>query len=444
MLAYPKQILIEPLDGPFEVLIRPPGSKSLTNRALLLAALAEGASTLTNVLFADDTRVMMRALQQLGFNLEIDEANMAVTVHGQAGRIPSNSAELHLGNSGTSVRFLTAACCLGDPASQYVIDGIPRMRRRPIDGLIDPLRQMGATIEYLAEPGYPPIRIHGGGLDGSALSLGPMLSSQFVSAMLMVAPFCRHLLDLRFDGPINSLPYIIMTLDLMEWFGAPIAQRTMGPRFQLTPGKYQALALAVEPDASNASYFLASAALIPKATCRVKGLGTDSLQGDTAFAASILRSMGALVRVGTEEIEVTGSQLNGIDRSLNDIPDMALTLGTLAVLAHGPTTIRDVGNLRVKETDRISALKIELEKLGADVSVDEDDLHIGPPPDGRIPPGVSINTYDDHRIAMSFSILGLIPGGAGLTINDPSCVAKTYPRFFDDLQLLRASTQAST
>lgn len=436
-------IHIPPLPGPFEVTFPDPargipalpGSKSLTNRALLLAALAEGDSTLTNVLFADDTRVMMTALQQLGFQLDIDEANLTVQVEGRDGRIPANHAELHLGNAGTAMRFLTAACCLGDPGSEYTLDGVPRMRERPIGELVDALRQLNASVEYLGEQGYPPLRVKGG-ICGGALTLKPTLSSQFISALLHIGPVLDTPLVLKFEGPVTSLLYVKMTVRMMQRFDESIDPGTY-EQITVRHRPYQAQVMTIEPDASNAGYFLAVSALCPNSRCRIRRLGTASAQGDTAFAG-VLQRMGAAHDAGANEMYIGGvSNLRGIDIDLNHMPDMAQTLAVVALFAKEPTTIRNVGNLRVKETDRMAALKAELEKLGANVTISGDDIRIEPPPGNRIKPGVAIDTYDDHRMAMAFSIAGLAPGGPGVTINDPSCVNKTFPRFFEYLDRLR-------
>lgn len=443
MSDYPDQLTIAPLPGPFDATIRPPGSKSLTNRALLLAALAEGTSTLTGVLFSDDTRVMMRALQQLEFTLDIDEANTTVTVEGHGGTIPAQSAELHLGNAGTAMRFLAAACCLGGPG--FFLDGIERMRERPIGQLVDALRELGGRIEYCnargrGREGYPPLWIDNfPGLDGGSIRLLPTLSSQYISAILQVAPCTTLGVTIEFEGAITSRPYVEMTLRLMERFGVTATVAVDYSRIEIKPSVYHAIDLDIEPDASNASYCLAAAASY--GACVIEGLGNKSLQGDARFA-EILKHMGARVTVESHRIAVSHKQLCGIDIDLNAMPDAAMTLATVAVFADGPTTIRNVGNWRVKETDRMAAMKTELQKVGATVEVNGDDITITPPPEGVITnPKEGIDTYDDHRMAMAFSILGLRPGGPGITINDPGCVAKTYPGYWEDLEKLRASAE---
>ncbi|MEE9403412.1 MAG: 3-phosphoshikimate 1-carboxyvinyltransferase [Algisphaera sp.] len=436
----PESLLVAPLRSPFDLSIAPPGSKSLTNRALLLAALADGRSTLTGVLFADDTRRMLEALIALGFDVAVDEPNRKVTVTGAAGRIPNDSADLMLGNAGTAVRFLTAALALGE--GPYTVDGIARMRERPIGQLVDPLHELGAEVEYLGEDRYPPLKIHGLEPDpmaalqgGNSLTLHPTLSSQFVSALLQIGPCLVGGLELKFEGPITSKPYVKMTLDLMEKFGTETV-REKGYRTVRVRGRgYTACNYAVEPDASNATYFLAAAAVTAGARVMIPGLGSESLQGDAEFC-DVLGRMGCGVIQKLKSTQVTGptdGRLRAIEVDLNDMPDTAQTLAVVALFAEGTTVIRNVGNLRVKETDRMAALETELTKLGATVVITGDDLSITPPFDGKLT-AAAIDTYDDHRMAMAFSVAGL--RSQGVTINDPACVNKTYPTFFEDLEKL--------
>lgn len=410
-----------------------PGSKSLTNRALLLAALAEGASMLTNVLFADDSRVMLAALGKLGFKMKIDEPNRTVTITGQGGRIPTMDAQLMLGNAGTAMRFLTAACCLGQ--GLYILDGVPRMRQRPIEQLVDPLTQLGARIEYAQEPGYPPLRIFARGLEGGVLQLQPTLSSQYISALLIAAPYMRRGLTIVFDGPVTSEPYVLMTLDAMRAFGLQRCKWDSKERSVEVEGgqNYTGVNYPVEPDASNASYFLAAAAVIPGSRTRITNLGSRSCQGDAKFIRT-LEKMGCSISVADNDMTLTGpASLKGIDVHFNDTPDMAQTLAVVALFAQGKTVIRDIGNLRIKETDRLQALKNELTKLGAAVVIKGDDLHITPPPGNQLKPA-AIDTYDDHRMAMSFAVAGLATGQ--VTINDPACVNKTFPEYWQFLKRL--------
>lgn len=431
-------LTIEPIE-PFDVTLRPPGSKSLTNRALLLAALAKGKSKLTGVLFADDTRRMLEALEALGFALDIDEAKHTVTVHGQAGSIPADGATLHLGNAGTATRFLTAALTLG--MGEYEVDGIQRMRERPIGELVDPLIELGADIEYLGKPGYPPLKIiaEPPGLLGGLIELQPTLSSQFISALLQVGPYMQKGLEIEFEGPVTSLPYVKMTLNLMKQFGASFEADKGYRAVHVPAGQYKAYDYPIEPDASNASYFLAAAAVVPGSKVTIEGLGSRSLQGDAEFC-DVLGRMGCTVVQRLDQTTVAApadGTLRGIDVDLNAMPDMAQTLAVIALFADGPTWIRNVGNLRVKETDRIEALSVELTKLGAQVVVIGDDIQITPPANGALSPA-AIDTYDDHRMAMAFAVAGL--RCSGVTLNDPACVNKTFPDFFEYLDRLRPTT----
>ncbi len=440
-IAVADAISIQPMDA-FRATVSLPGSKSLTNRALLLAALAEGDSTLTGVLFSDDTRVMLNALRKLGIKLEVNEDLCIVRVSGRGGTFDAQPEPLHLGNAGTAYRFLTAACCLADGPT--TLDGIPRMRERPIGQLVDPLRELGGQVEYLDKEGYPPLRVLGGGLRGGEVTLQPTLSSQYISALLQVGGYCAEGLTLHFEGPVTSRPYVEMTLALMERFAV---EAQVGPNFtriDIAPQKFGGIGYAVEPDASNATYFLAAGAVVPGSVCTVEGLGFHSVQGDVWFA-EVLQQMGASAVYEPDSITVmappNGERLRGIDVDLNAMPDTAQTLAVLALFADGQTTMRGIGNLRVKETDRLEALRVELTKLGATVAIDGDSLIIDPPVDSRITP-TAIDTYDDHRMAMSFAVAGL--AAPGVTINDPGCVNKTFPDFFDRLNDLRKAVVDSS
>ena len=431
-------LTIEPIARPFAVTMSPPGSKSLTNRALVLAALGEGPSELSNVLFADDTLVMIECLTRLGFALEIDRKEKRITIQGKGGRIPVENAELFCGNSGTTIRFLTALCALGK--GNYNLDGIPRMRQRPIGPLVELLRNLGARVEYLMEPGFPPVEVLADRLPGGRCRFGTSSSSQFLSAILQVAPYARHEVRVDLDSPQTSWPYVAMTMRLMDQFGhTPELIRdpkTSEPKQIIIPqGAYAPTRYTVEPDASNATYFLAAAAVHPGSKITITGLGKHSLQGDVGFA-DVLRRMGAEVSVANDSISLTGTDtLEGIDVDLSAMPDTAQTLAVVALFAQGPTTIRGLHTLRVKETDRVDALATELRKLGAQVEVEGDNLTVEPPEKSLHP--ASIATYDDHRMAMSFAIAGT--RSAGVRIEDPACVNKTYPSFFEDLQKLLPS-----
>jgi 3-phosphoshikimate 1-carboxyvinyltransferase len=423
--------VIQPPSEPFTATLTPPGSKSMTNRALVFAALAAGRSTLRNVLFADDTRVMLDSLRKLGFELDIDEAVHSVGVAGGGGKIAASTAELFCGNSGTTIRFLTALCSLGK--GQFTLDGVPRMRQRPIAELAQLLRHLGVRIGFGGEEGFPPVMVHADGLPGGLLQFGSAMSSQFLSAVLMVSPFARHEVRIDLTGPQTSWPYVAMTMRMMDEFDVipelirdPVTgepKRIIIPREEYRGRKYE-----IEPDASNAAYFLAAAAIHPGAKMTITGLGRNSLQGDVGFA-DVLAQMGAAVKVDADSIEVAGPQdLRGIEVDLSAMPDTAQTLAVVALFAHGRTTIRGLHTLRVKETDRLAALSTELARLGAAVAVEGDALRIDAPM--KIRPA-AIDTYDDHRMAMSFALAATRV--AGVTIKDAQCVNKTYPEFFGDL-----------
>ncbi len=427
---------VTPLTRPFDLALSPPGSKSLTNRALVLAALADGRSCLRNILHADDTAVMIQALGQLGFALEVDEAGGTVVVTGCGGRVPAKAAELFCGNSGTTIRFLSALCSLGK--GSYTLDGVERMRQRPIFELGAMLGHLGVRLEYPEKDGFPPIRIMAHGLPGGRLHFGAAQSSQYLSAVLQVAPYARHEVHVDLGWPQTSWPYVQMTMRLMDEFGVtpelirdPETGRPM--RIIIPPGHYQSREYAVEPDASNASYFLAAAAINKDSKITIHNLGSDSLQGDVALA-HLLRRMGADLVLGRNSITLVGSgRLTGIDVSMADMPDMAQTLAVIALFAEGETTLRDLHTLRVKETDRVAALAAELAKLGAAVEIEGDAMTIRPPEKVA---AAAIDTYEDHRMAMSFAVAGT--RAQGIVIRNAECVNKTYPRFFDDFDMLGA------
>ncbi len=418
-------IEIEPT-GPLRATIRPPGSKSITNRALICAALAEGTSTLAGVLESEDTQVMVESLGRLGIHVDVDTAAQQMVVQGAAGNIPARSADLFIGNSGTSVRFLTAMAALG--RGEYRLDGVPRMRQRPIAPLTEALNQWGANVQCAAG-GCPPVVVRGAGLAGGKASIRGDLSSQFLSALLMVAPYAAHAAGLEIDGPLVSKPYVTMTLGVMRAFGVDVPQGDL-ERFEIPPQQcYRATHYAIEPDASAASYFLAAAA-IAGGEVTVEGLRRDSLQGDVAFC-DCLERMGCELRYSDEHgggrITVIGRPLVGIEVDMNAISDTVQTLSAVALFANGPTRITGVEHIRHKETDRIAALAIELRKFGALVDERPDGLTITP----GVLRGATIDTYDDHRMAMSMALVGLRT--TGVVINDPRCVDKTYPAFFKDL-----------
>ncbi|QQE13837.1 3-phosphoshikimate 1-carboxyvinyltransferase [Planctomycetota bacterium] len=451
--------MIKPLSGPFDATgeraVTIPGSKSLTNRALLLAALADGKTLLKGVLFSDDTERMLEALEKLGYELEIDREQCDVRVQGRGGVMPEcdeKEVELFLGNAGTATRFMTAAMTLGTVGSSYVITGIPRMLERPISELVEPLRELGAVIEYLGNEGYPPIRVKGlgaGNLAGGVLTMKPTISSQYISALLQIGPYCKQGMTINFDGPVTSLPYVKMTAALMKQFGVEVEANDDWSSIVVKPGVYKGDEKDIEPDASNASYAMGMAAVTKDAVVEIKHLNVDSLQGDASFAKELAK-MGAEVQYLQDSIVVRGTgSLKGIDANFNAIPDMVQTIAVVALFADGKTTIRDVGNLRVKETDRMAALENELVKLGAKVTITGDDLTIEPPSNHLLVHAngeaiteakpVIIETYDDHRMAMSFAIAGLKQ--AGVTIDDPACVNKTFPNYFEQLSQLTEAAQ---
>ncbi len=450
------RIEIQPT-GPLRATVRPPGSKSITNRALVCAALAEGQSTLVGALDSDDTRLMMDGLRRLGLALEHDPAGRTIRVTGCGGRLPAAAADLFAGNSGTTVRFLTALVALGH--GTFRLDGSPRMRERPIQDLLDALGQLGVEAVSERGTGCPPVVVCTVGLRGGRAEVAGQKSSQFLSALLMAAPYAHEPVELVVRGELVSQPYITMTLGVMAAFGVsvpggfpphdpPAAGPSPGnktpspaarhqPPATIPPGlclripagqTYRGRRFSIEPDASAASYFFAAAA-IAGGSVTVEGLSRDSLQGDVAFC-DCLRAMGCEVYEAQDRITVTGRPLRGIAVDMNALSDTVQTLAAVALLADGPTTITHVGHIRHKETDRLAALATELRKLGAAVEELPDGLRITPGPLHA----AEIDTYDDHRMAMSLALVGLaLPG---VVIRDPACTAKTYPRFFDDLASL--------
>ena len=424
---------INVLKPPFRATVTPPGSKSLTNRALVLSALADGECVISNLLFADDTVVMLDCLGKLGFELEVDHQGKTVRIVGQAGTIPKPTADLFCGNSGTTIRFLAAMCALGH--GRYTLDGIPRMRQRPIGQLMELLGHLGVRSAFLENTGFPPVSMLADGLPGGLLKFVSGASSQFLSAVLQASPYARNEVRVDLEGAQSSWPYVAMTMRLMDEFGHTphlIRDPAGKPKQIIVPqGKYAATRYTVEPDASNASYFLATAAIHPGASVTIEGLGKQSLQGDVGFA-DLLHQMGADLLFGKDFITVRGTEtLLGIEADLVQMPDMAQTLAVAALFAEGETHLTGLHSLRVKETDRVAALATELRKLGAGVEINGDDLTITPP--DRVQPA-AIDTYDDHRMAMSFAVAGT--KAHGVVIKDAECVNKTYPGFFKDLEQL--------
>jgi len=404
-----------------------PGSKSLSNRALLLAALAEGTTRITNLLESDDTRHMLNALKQLGIDTTLSEDKTECTVVGNGGPLKNDSfEELFLGNAGTAMRPLCAALCLGK--GDYLLTGEPRMKERPIGHLVDALRQAGAKINYLENEGYPPLQIEANALKGGEVSIDGTISSQFLTALLMAAPMVQNDMKITILGELVSKPYIDITLHLMKAFGVEV-ENDHYKTFKIKGRQiYKAVdSFMVEGDASSASYFLAAAA-IKGGTVKVTGIGKNSVQGDVAFA-DVLEKMGARVEWGDNYVSVTKGELNAVDMDFNHIPDAAMTIATTALFAKGTTTLRNIYNWRVKETDRLFAMATELRKVGADVEEGNDYLKITPPEQLK---HAAIDTYDDHRMAMCFSLLALDP--VSVTINEPECTAKTFPTYFEVLE----------
>jgi 3-phosphoshikimate 1-carboxyvinyltransferase len=406
-----------------------PGSKSISNRALLLAALARGRTHLHDVLDADDTRVMIAALRMLGVTIAQDVAARTVVVDGVAGRFPTAAADLFLGNAGTAFRPLTAVLAMGD--GRYALDGVARMRERPIGDLVDALRALGASIDFRGADGFPPLAIgRFAALDIHGVDVRGDVSSQFLSALLMALPLhpahAHADLAVNVTTPLVSRPYVEITTRLMRRFGIDVGTPAAST-FVVPAGNGYAAAqrIDVEGDASSASYFLAAGAL-GGGPVRVQGAGRASIQGDVAFA-DVLAGMGADIRFEDHAIEARrGKVLAGGTIDCTAIPDAAMTLAMVALFADGPTTLTNIGSWRVKETDRIAAMATELAKLGAGIEQGGDWLRIAPPARWR---HATIDTYDDHRMAMCFSLAAF--GGVGVTINDPGCVDKTFPGYFD-------------
>jgi len=398
--------------------VRLPGSKSISNRVLLLAALAAGDTEVVGLLDADDTRVMRAALSQLGIPFEEN------TIRGAGGAFPAKKAELHLGNAGTAFRPLTAALALS--GGDYRLDGVPRMRERPIGDLVDALRGIGARIDYVKTEGFPPLAIHPGKISvEKRLKVRGDVSSQFLTALLMALPLAGKAARVDVAGELISRPYVEMTLNLMRRFGQEV-RRDGWKSFEVQARPYTSPGrVRVEGDASSASYFLAAGAL-GGGPVRVEGVGRDSIQGDVRFV-DVLEAMGAQVAFGDDWIECSGTRpLRAIDMDLNHIPDAAMTAAVLALFADGPSVIRNIASWRVKETDRIAAMAAELKKFGAKVEEGRDFLRVVPP--ATLNNDVAVDTYDDHRVAMSFALAAL--GGVEVGIRDPDCVAKTFPAFF--------------
>lgn len=427
--SYPEKLEIAPAACGVAADISVPGSKSITNRALVLSALAKSTAgcRLHGVLRSEDTEVMIACLGKLGFRAEADWRKCEVTIASHSHRIiPEPAAELFVANSGTSMRFLCAMAALG--TGGYRLDGVSRMRERPIEDLLVALRQLGANARCEQGNGCPPVIIESSGLTGGTVEIRGAISSQFLSALLMIAPFTRQGVDIHLVGPLVSEPYIAMTMRMLRHWGAHVEQPSPAV-FNVAPGLAGEIKeYAIEPDASAASYFFAIAAIL-QGRVTVRDLPEDSLQGDVHFV-DVLERMGCRIEKCSAGITVHGGPLKGVEVDMNAISDTVMTLGAVACFAEGPTIIRNVAHIRHKETDRIAALATELRKVGATVEEYADGLKITPGPLH----GAEIDTYNDHRMAMSMALIGLrVPG---VVIRNPGCVAKTYPGFWRDLEKL--------
>lgn len=400
-----------------------PGSKSISNRILLLASLARGKTVINNLLNSEDVEYMLGALLGMGVEYQISSDKRTCTVLGCDGLLGGVEQPLYLGNAGTAMRSLSAALCFG--TGSYEVTGDPRMLERPIKDLVEALRSAGADIDYLGEEGYPPLKIQSGPLTSNTISIRANISSQFLTALLIALPLTGEEMIIEVDGELVSAPYIDLTLSLMKDFGVDVINENhkryiigAGQKY-ISPGQ-----VSVEGDASSASYFLAAGA-IAGGKVRVHGVGSDSIQGDKEFAR-VLEKMGATVDYAPTHIDVSNDgPLTGVDLDLNHIPDAAMTIAVAALFARGTTTIRNIYNWRVKECDRLSAMATELRKIGAEVVEGEDYISVTPPDTLQ---HACIDTYDDHRMAMCFSLVAL--GKTAVTINDPGCVRKTFPEYF--------------
>lgn len=426
---------IQPLAAPPHATVRVPGSKSITNRALVLAAMCGKGSTceIHGALRSEDTELMIDGLRKLGFHIEScwDQPDSIISVHSEEGTIiPAAEANLVVGNSGTTMRFLTALASVGDGygVGRYRLDGVPRMRERPIQDLLDALSQLGVRAWSELGNGCPPVIVETEGWKNGRVRIRGSVSSQFLSGLLLAAPFARKEMEIAVEGNLVSEPYVAMTVAMLrDWHVAAVEVNDAS--FYVRRRPEARLGYTIEPDASAASYFWGAAAL-SAGEVRVDNITTNSIQGDVRFV-EILEDMGCTVIRGQSGLTVRGAPLHGIDVDMNDISDTVMTLGAVACFAEGPTTIRNVAHIRHKETDRLAALATELRRVGAEVDEFPDGLKITPRPLH----GAEIETYNDHRMAMSMALIGLkVPG---IVIKNPGCVAKTYPGFWVDLEKLR-------
>lgn len=402
-----------------------PGSKSLSNRILLLAALCEGTTQVENLLDSDDIRHMLKALYDMDVKVALNDDKTIAQVHGKGGKFKTPSEPLFLGNAGTAFRPLTAV--LATSEGEYELVGEPRMEERPIGHLVDALLHLDANVSYLKNKDYPPLKIGGSRLQGGKVEIDGSISSQFLTALLMAAPLFSGDTEIIIKGELVSKPYIDITLGVMAKFGVSVENRNYlsfivkGNQQYQSPGR-----IMVEGDASSASYFVAAAA-INGGTIRINGVGAASVQGDIGFA-KVMEQVGAKIEWHDDYLIVSKGELHGVDIDANEIPDAAMTLATVALFAKGKTVIRNIYNWRVKETDRLYAMATELRKLGADVVEGHDFIEVTPVDKIKL---AAIDTYDDHRIAMCFSMVAV--GGHDVIINDPKCTYKTFPTYFETL-----------
>jgi 3-phosphoshikimate 1-carboxyvinyltransferase len=425
------ELEVEVLEGPLDATVSLPGSKSITNRALACAALADGRSVLEGVLFADDTEAMVSSLAALGVDVDADWASTTIAVDGTGGTLPDGPATADARMSGTTARFIAPMLALGRGA--YRLTGHPQLRSRPMAPAFAALRELGVSIDDSEAPGFLPATIHAtGGLAGGRLRVPGHLSSQFLSGLLMAAPAMRQGLFVELTTELVSRPYIDLTAAVMRDFGVEVGRQGAGSQFVVPAARYVAARHRVEPDASAASYFFAAAAVLG-GRVRVEGLGRGTVQGDLRFV-EVLARMGCEVEVGRGYTEVSSTaELKGVTVDMRELSDTAPTLAVVAAFASSPTTVTGVGFIRRKETDRIAAVVTELRRCGVDAVEEVDGFTVTPPPGG--PRAARIETYDDHRMAMSFAVLGLrVPG---TVIVEPACVAKTFPGFFEALDGLR-------
>lgn len=424
----PDSIEIQPSSQPIHATVRPPGSKSITNRALVCAALAAGKSTLRGALDSEDTRVMIAGLNSLGIEVVSADEGKTLTVTGCGGRLPASSANIFVENSGTTIRFLTALVTLGH--GEYVLDGIARMRERPIGDLARALEQLGAKVRCQGEKACPPVQVVADGLSGGISRINGGISSQYLSGLMMAAPCASSQVVIEVEGTLVSVPYVAMTSAVMQSFGALVEAKQDYSSLIVPNKSYLGTDYHIEPDASAASYFWAAAA-VTGGEITVSGLSKTSLQGDVAFV-ECLEQMGCEVRYLDDSVTVIGHPLKAVDVDMNAISDTVQTLSVVALFAQGTTKIRNVGHIRHKETDRIAAVATELRKLGAEVVEHQEGLEITPPKAEQVAAleKIAIDTYNDHRMAMSFAVAGL--ARSGVVINNPGCTVKTYPEFFTD------------